>query len=339
MTSLPTQQKAIIFNTDTHEISLTTSAPIPETQEELLIKVHCTAITNGELTWAPFVNWPKHHVPCYDVSGVVLSVPKGSLPSHQFKTGDRVYGRIAAGREGSARQYATILPGEASLMPQNLTFPEASTVPMSAHTAWQALFEHGLITGSFTHASVPHIDDAGRPVLGQAEGKRVLILGAAGGVGIMAVQFAKLAGAYVVGTASGKNRNFLDSLRIDELIDYTKTSVAEYVSGGNDKFDLVLDFVGGSSMLDGWNGVKVNGVYVSVVPGFTEPPTGVVEGVRSKWFVMDARAEELAQISKFFDKGLLQTSVDSIWQLDEFEHAFAKTASGHARGKVVLQVE
>jgi NADPH:quinone reductase-like Zn-dependent oxidoreductase len=215
---------------------------------------------------------------------------------------------------------------------------EASSVPMSAHTAWQALFEQGLLTGSFE--KVPQVDEEG-VVRGSelAKGKRVLVLGAAGGVGLHAVQFAKLAGAWVAGTASEKNQAFLEGLGIDEVVDYRKMSVGEYVDGNEEKkFDLVLDCVGGKSMLDGWYGVKTRGVYVSVVPGFKEPEGGKPEGVRSVWFVMEARGKELEEIGKFYTKGLVRTSVDSVWGLEDFEKAFAKTASGHARGKVVIKV-
>lgn len=330
-----THQRAVVFNTATNKLSFTREAPIPEPGEELLIRVHSTAITNGELTWAPFCNWPENHIPCYDVSGTVIAL---SESSKGFQIGDKVYGRVYANREGTAREYATILPSEATLVPKGLSMLDASSVPMSAHTAWQALFEQGLLTGSFTPTSVPHVDASGKAVLGQAKGKRVLVLGAAGGVGLLAVQFAKLAGAYVAGTASGKNEGYLKQLGIDEVIDYTKISVQEYAAQGNAKFDVVFDCVGGRSMLDGWNGVTDNGAYISVVPGFKEPEGGKPAGVRSAWFVMEARGEELARIGKFFEKGMLKSTVDSVWKLEEFEGAFAKTASGHARGKVVFKI-
>jgi NADPH:quinone reductase-like Zn-dependent oxidoreductase len=337
MFDIPKQQKAVIFNTKTNRLSFTNSAPVHVSAEELLIKVHSTAITNGELTWGSFLNWPEEQIPCYDVSGTVLSLPTASATSSNFKEGDKIYGRIMANRKGAAQEYANILPSEAALIPNGLDMDRAACVPMSAYTAWQAIFEKGLLTGSFSPTSVPHINSAGEIYLGQAKGKRVLILGAAGGVGMLAVQFAKLAGAFVAGTASGTNEEFLKSLNIDEVIDYTKLSVAQYVSS-NQKFDIVLDCVGGKSMLDGWTGVKDDGVYVSVVPGFTEPEGGKPVGVRTEWFVMEPRSEELASISKFFEKGMLKTNVDSVWKLEDFDKAFKKTATGHARGKVVLRV-
>jgi NADPH:quinone reductase-like Zn-dependent oxidoreductase len=338
MPGLPQTQKAIIFNTTTNSLSFSDSAPLPPSsisETEHLIAVHSTAITNGELTWAPFVNWPELHVPCYDVSGMILTAVAGS----KFQPGQKIYGRIMANREGTGRQYATILPSETSLVPQGLDMVEAASIPMSALTAWQALFEQGLLTGKYEQDAVPHVDGEGKVVGGQAKGKRVLVLGAAGGVGTMAVQFAKLAGAFVAGTASVKNKAYLEELGADEVVDYTKISMEEWVGGdATKKFDVVFDCAGRKSMLDGWNAVKENGAYISVVPGFTEPEGGKPAGVRTAWFVMVSRGEELEEISKFIEKGLVKGAVDSVWKLEEYEQAFAKTASGHARGKVVLKV-
>lgn len=247
---------------------------------------------------------------------------------------------MGASREGTAREYATILPSETARVPQGIGMLEAATVPMSAHTAWQAVFEKGLLTGDF--AKVPYVDETTREIVGKelAKGKRVLVLNAAGGVGLHAVQFAKLAGAWVVGTGSAKNEEWLKGLGADEVVDYRKTSIKEYVGGDDSKkFDLVFDCVGGNSMLDGWNGVKEEGgVFISVVPGFREPEGGKPAGVRSEWFVMEARGKELEHIGKFITKGVLKTAVDSVYELEGFEEAFGKTASGRARGKVVLRV-
>jgi NADPH:quinone reductase-like Zn-dependent oxidoreductase len=336
MSNFPSRQKAIIFNTTTTStLTLSTTFPLPTPTNEHIIKVHSTAITNGELTWGSYVNWPVEHIPCYDVSGTVLT-PVTNSP---FRVGQKVYGRIMANREGTARQYATILPSETALIPKGLGMEEASSIPMSALTAWQALFEKGELTGSYSATSIPHVNADGEIVGGQAEGKRVLILGATGGVGLMAVQFARLAGAFVAGTASKRNFSYLKSLGIDEAIDYTKMSMEDWIAGDEGrKFDLVFDCVGGQSMLDGWNAVRSDGTYISVAPGFEEPEGGKPAGVKSTWFVMESRGSELGVISKFIEKGLVKGCVDSVWEMERFEEAFAKTATGHARGKVVIKI-
>jgi NADPH:quinone reductase-like Zn-dependent oxidoreductase len=336
--TLPTHQKSILFNVETNALSLDPNAPLPpQSTTEHLIRVHSTAITTGELTWAPFVNWPNPHIPCYDVSGTILT----SVANSPFKPGDRVFGRVDAGREGTAREFAHILPSEAAIVPEGLGLLEACTVPMSALTAWQALLEHGLLSGSFER--VPRLDDKTGEVVGRdvAAGKRVLVLGAAGAVGGFAVQFAKLAGAFVAGTASGSNAAFLRELGVDEVLDYTKISVGEWVGEGKErKFDLVFDCVGQKTMLDGWNGVKGDGTFISVAPGFREPEgeEKKFEGVRKKWFIMDSRGQELEGLGKLVGEGIVRTRVDSVFPLEEFEEAFKRTGTGHAKGKVVFKV-
>jgi NADPH:quinone reductase-like Zn-dependent oxidoreductase len=202
--------------------------------------------------------WGEYQVPCYDVSGTILT----AVPGSKFKVGDEVYGRVMANRPGTARQYATILPGETAKVPGGLRggLVEAASIPMSALTAWQALFEHGNLTGSYLPSDLPHIDASGNLVGGQATNKRLLVLGAASSVGRMAVQFAKLAGAYVVGTASKANEGVLKELGVDEVIDYHSVRMKEWVSGSpSRKFDLVFDCAGGESMRDGWGAVREDG--------------------------------------------------------------------------------
>ncbi|KAF2204145.1 NAD(P)-binding protein [Delitschia confertaspora ATCC 74209] len=336
--TLPKAQKAIIFNTKTNILSLKLDHCLPLINPTShLIRVHSTAITNGELTWAPFTDWPVEHVPCYDVSGTII-IPAANS---KFKEGERVYGRIYAQREGAAAEYASLLDSETARVPGGLTMEEAASVPMSGLTAWQALFEPARGNLSYPNEP-PYVNNAGELLNPNvAAGKKILILGAADAVGAFAVQLAKLAGAYVVGTASGRNESFLRGVGIDEVIDYTKTSIQEYIVGQEDrKFDFVFDCVGGKSMLDGWHAVKSHGAYVSIVPGFEEEPKKVVrpENVRSGFFVMDSRGEELEQIGRFIEKGLVKTGVDSVWKIEKYREAFERTGTGHARGKVVFRV-
>ena len=336
-TPLPATQHALLLNTKTTTLTLSTTHPLPApTPTSLLIRVHSTAITSGELTWGPaglnLIPWPALQIPCYDVSGTVVY-----SPSKSFKTGDKIHARVMADRQGAACEYASVLVSEAARVPGGMGMLDAASVPMSAHTAWQGVFDKGLLMTGMS--GVPYVNGAGEAVLGQAKGKRVLILGAAGSVGSLAVQFAKLAGAWVVGTASSKDTAYLEDLGIDQVVDYTSTSMAQYVAGGGQKFDVVFDCVGGEAMLDAWNAVKEGGAYPSVVPGFKELEDGKPAGVRSEWFVMEARGEELSAIGKFFEKGMVRgVRVDSVWKLEEFEEAFGKVTGGKARGKVVFRV-
>lgn len=241
-------------------------------------------------------------------------------------------------REGTAREYAEILPGEAAGVPSGVGMVDAAALPMSALTAWQGIFEKGLLTGEFSATSVPRVNGDGEVLGGElARGKRVLVLNAAGGVGIQAVQFARLAGAYVAGTTSQRNAAFVEGLGA-EVVNYTVTTMKDWIRGEDGrKFDLVFDCVGGEAMLGGWDAVKEGGVYVSVVPGFKEPGGGKPKGVRSEWFVMESRGEELERIGKFYERGLVKGWVDSVWRVEQFKEAFERTATGRARGKVVIR--
>lgn len=108
---------------------------------------------------------------------------------------------------------------------------------MSALTAWQAVFEKGqLVSPDYSMGSLPRISKEGEFLGDQAKGKRVLVLGAAGGVGVFACQFARLAGAYVVGTASTGNKEFLRGLGVDEVVDYREMSMGEWVGGDEVRF-------------------------------------------------------------------------------------------------------
>jgi len=325
-TPLPKTQPTLLLDTTTATLSLSPAYPVPTpSPTEHLIHIAASAICNGELTWGPFVAWPEQHVPVFDICGTILTEVQGS----PFRTGDSIFGRIAAGREGAGREYATILPSETALKPKTLGAVEAATVPMSALTAWQALFEHGELAKPSA--------EGGRAV--ENEGKRVLVLAASGGVGMWATQLAKLAGAEVVGTCSSRNAEFVLGMGADAVVDYTATSVEAWVEGDEKrKFDVVFDCAGGRSREDGWRVVRKGGRFVSIVPGYKEPEGGVADGVRGLFFILESRGEQLAVISRLIEKGLLKTVVDSVWSLEEYKEAFAKVASGHTRGKVVFKI-
>jgi NADPH:quinone reductase-like Zn-dependent oxidoreductase len=321
--TLPANMKAVVFDTETNTLALETQ-PVPTPgKDELLIKVHSVAVTKGELTWGAFVKWPKKQVTTYDVTGTVVAAPSDS----SFKVGDEVYGRVDATRQGSAREYATILESETAMRPKNLTVEEAAAVPMSALTAWQALF---------TQAGLKEPDETG--TAGVEKGKRVLITAASGGVGMLGVQFAKLSGATVVVSCGAKNRDFMLGLGADDVIDYKTTTLTGWV--GNDeskKFDVVFDCAGGKTLEEAWFVVKEGGVLVNIAPVFKEPDSGVPKGVKGWFFIMTADGKMLSRISEFIERGQIQTMYDSVFSFEDFQKAFDRTASGQTKGKVVLK--
>ena len=178
-------------------------------------------------------------------------------------------------------------------------------------TAWQALFDTAALN----------------------KGQRILIHGAAGGVGSFAVQLAKWKGAHVIGTASGRNQAFLRELGVDEPIDYEKTRFEDVVRD----VDVVLDTLGGDTQNRSWKILKKGGILVSIVA----PPSAdeaAKHGVRSAFFSAHPSSSQLSEIAKLVDAGKLKPVVETVLPLSGARRAHELNETGHARGKIVLKV-
>lgn len=289
-------------------VSFTESAaqPTPSQSGQYLIRVHATAITANELVWNETLS-STYPIPGHDVSGTIVSVPEASS---DFKIGDEVFALIAFDRDGAAAEFVVVEAQELARKPAHLGYEEAAAIPLSALTAWQALF---------THATLE-------------EGQSVLVLGAAGGVGTIAVQLAYWKGARVVGTCSAGNKSeFVKSLGAHEVVDY-KTRKVE------GKFDVVLDCVGGETQQEGWGNVKDGGILVSVAEAVQEKKKEQFPGIRSRFFIVEPDGRQLGQIGELIDKGSIKPVVDSIFDLEDGKAAFELLAMGRALGKIVLRV-
>lgn len=213
---------------------------------DALLRVHATAITPAELTWAEtYSNCDGSEglptIPGHEVSGVVESVADGVS---KLLIGDEVYALTSFCRDGSAAEYVAVRAADLAPKPRTLSHVQAAAVPLSALTVWQAFFDHA------------HL----------ASDQRVLIHGAAGGVGTFAVQIAHWCGAYVIGTASAKNRDFLLRLGADEVIDYHQVRFEQAVCD----VDVVLDTIGGETRERSWQVLKPTGILVSLPGPITE---------------------------------------------------------------------
>ena len=213
-----------------------------------------------------------------------------------------------------------------ALRPQRLSWVKTATVPLSAITAWQALFEHAGV-GGLTDPS--------------AAGKRVLINAAAGGVGVWLVQLARIAGLHVVAQiGSAKNEKFIKDLGASETVNYKDESLKTWAQRV-EQVDIVIDSLGGNTLEDAWFCVKDGGALISIV----EPPEGKrptclkSKIVKNEFFIMRPDGEQLAQISNLLDKGLCEAVVDSVWGFEDYKGAFERLDGGHANGKVVIKVD
>jgi NADPH:quinone reductase-like Zn-dependent oxidoreductase len=177
--SIPKTMRAILQPDRESKSLILTTRPVPiprPDSEEHLIQVHTTALTNGELLWPK--NFPvpepndKELIPCFDFAGTVITAP----PTSPFHPGDEVCARTNYNRAGCGREYTIAITDELALRPRSFTWAESATVPMSAQTAWQALFVHaGLVA---------------EPGEG-AQGKRIFVTAASGSVGTWVVQLAR----------------------------------------------------------------------------------------------------------------------------------------------------
>ncbi|KFY82113.1 hypothetical protein V500_10821 [Pseudogymnoascus sp. VKM F-4518 (FW-2643)] len=327
--AIPKVQKAIIQpDVQSTDVILVTDHPVPTpkpSSTEHLIRVHTTAITNGELLWEK--NFPipaefsatKIMVPCNDVTGTVITAPESS----PFQPGTEVYARSNYYRTGCAREYSILLTEEMAKRPQRLTWAESATVPMSAETAWQALFvQAGL-----------------EPKAGSAKGKRIFITAASGAVGTWIVQLAKWAGAEVIGTCGPNNVEWVESLKADTVLDYTKTNVKEWAGVEGNKVDLVIDCFGGKSLEDAWWVVKDGATLISIYqPPEQKKPAGVEGNITNFFFIMESKGDQLQKVTELIDSGFGKVALDSSFPIDQFQEAFAKLKSGKTKGKVVIDL-
>jgi NADPH:quinone reductase-like Zn-dependent oxidoreductase len=194
--------------------------------------------------------------------------------------------------------------------PKQIDFDIAASVPVGALTAWQGIFDHGKL----------------------ASGQRILITGASGAVGSMAVQLAKVKGAYVVGTGSGRNEKFVRGLGVDEFIDYKKATFEEEVSN----VDVVFDTVGGDTQEQAFQTLKRGGSLVSTVNPPSEEKAKELSVTGAMVFMMP-KADQLAEINRLVESGKLKVRVATVLPLEEVKKAHQLSASGHADGKIILR--
>src|SRR5579859_1967720 len=248
---------------------------------EVLVRVYATGVIATELEWDETYETTAGDpralpIPGRDLSGVVEEVGSGVTT---LVKGSEVYAMLGYGRDGAEAEFTLTLPDELVPKPRTLDFVQAAAVPLTALTAWQAFFDHASLVA----------------------GQTVLIHGAAGGVGVFAVQLAHWAGAQVIATASARNRDFLHELGANEVIDYTTTRFEDVVQ----EVDLVFDTVGGDTLQRSWQVIKPGGVLVSIVS--PQLPADVAKGhdARFAWFIVEPNREELIQIGTLIDAGHL----------------------------------
>ncbi len=283
--------------------------PVPGPREAL-VRVHAAGV--NPVDWKIREGRRRDRalpvIPGWDVAGVVEEVGKRVT---EWKKGDAVYSRPDISRDGAYAEYIAIEASELARKPKSVDFITAAAIPLAALTAWQSLFDAG----------------------GLSSGQRVLIHAAAGGVGHFAVQLAKWKGAYVIGTASEKNHDFLREIGADEAVDYEKTRFEKVVRD----VDMVFDTMGGDTQDRSWQTLKKDGILVSIIH---HPDEDVVSknSARAKYVFVQPDQAELTKIAELVDAGKVKPHLQTVLPLTEARRAHELSETHHTRGKIVLKV-
>jgi NADPH:quinone reductase-like Zn-dependent oxidoreductase len=274
---------------------------------DALVQVRAASFTPTELTWPLWTDRAGHDrgplIPAHEGSGIVAALGYGTAG---VSVGDEVYGLIDGYRDGWAAEYVTIEARSLAPKPTTVDLIEAAAIPQAGLTSWQALFDHG------------HLES----------GQTVVIHGASGGVGSIAVQLARWAGARVIGTGRAGARQRVLELGADEFVDVERNGWEAAVG----EVDLVYDAIGGDVLARSPAIVKPGGALVSVMA----PPQTERGDIRTVHFVRDPSGAQLREVTRLVDEGRLRPQVGAVYPLADAREAFMAKSTQHIPGKVVL---
>jgi NADPH:quinone reductase-like Zn-dependent oxidoreductase len=311
--------------------------PIPEPKPgEVLVRVHAVGVNPPDwyvregMPDVPPEVMPRPDLPLIpgtDVSGVVAAVAPGV---EDLAVGDEVFGILRfPGLESSAyAEYVTAPASDLAHKPAHLDHVQAAGAPMAGLTEWQFLIALG-----HDHPS-PFQAEQHRPVpLGA--GTTVLVNGAAGGVGHVAVQLAKWRGARVIAVASGPHESFLHDLGADEFVDYTENRPEDVTHD----VDLVLDTVGGPESHRLLRTLQRGGALFPVYFAEYDAEETARLGVTTSGTQVRSSGAQLAELGALLDAGIVLVGIDSTFALADAAKAHERAAQGHIEGKIVLTVD
>jgi NADPH:quinone reductase-like Zn-dependent oxidoreductase len=296
----------VIHETGGPEVLRVENVPTPEPEEgQVLVRVHAASV--NPIDWKNRRGGRPSQLPLIlgnDISGTIEVSRAGELAQ-----GEEVFG-FALG--GAYAEYARSGPGALARKPAGITHEQAAALPVAGLTAWQALFDRA----------------------GLERGQSALIVGAAGGVGHLAVQFAKRAGARVTGTGSSRNREFVLGLGADEYVDYTRQDVRDVVGD----VDVVLDTVGGEVTETLVAVLGQGGILVTIA---SAPPEEAARarGARAELVFSRPSPEQLARIAGMVEAGEIHVELAEVLPLAEVGRAHELSESGHTRGKIILTID
>jgi NADPH:quinone reductase-like Zn-dependent oxidoreductase len=307
-------------------------------ENDVLVEIHSAGVDqlDSKIRKGEFKLILPYKVPFtlgHDVAGVVTKLG-GSVS--KFKVGDEVYARPADHRIGTFAEYMSINENDLASKPRNLSMEEAASIPLVGLTAWQALIEKGNLK----------------------KGQKVFIQAGSGGVGTFAIQLAKHLGATVATTTSTANIDLVKSLGADIVIDYKKDDFETILKD----YDVVLNSQDARTLEKSLHILKPGGKLISISG---PPDVDFAKEIGSSWLVklilkilssrvkkkakrlgvsysflfMRAQGEQLRQITKLVDSGVIKPVMDKVFPFEQTNEALAYVEAGHAKGKVVVKVK
>ena len=287
--------------------------PIPEpADDEVLVRVQGASVNpvDYKIRGGGYPRVKADQLPMTlgrDIAGVI---DRCGRAVQDFAMGDAVYAMLPSDRGGYA-EFVTVKASACARKPERLDAIQAAAVPLAGLTAWQGLFDQG----------------------GLQAGQTVLIHGASGGVGHLAVQFARARGATVIATARAEDRPFLKGLGATEVIDYKAQKFEDEVTS----VDVVFDLVAGSTQDRSWSVLREGGALVSTLQA-PSAEKAAEHHAKAAHYMAEPNGAELTEIARLIDAGEVMPVIDRTYALPEAAEAERRLETEHVRGKIVLEV-
>jgi NADPH:quinone reductase-like Zn-dependent oxidoreductase len=281
--------------------------PVPAIGD-VLVKVHACGFTASELYWPLYTDRAGRDraplIPGHEFSGVVVGLGYGTAG---VAVGDEVYGLIDGYRDGAAAELIAIEARDVAPAPTTVDHLEAASLPQAGLTSWQALFDHGRLQ----------------------PGQTVMVHGAAGAVGSIAVQLAAAKGVRVIGTGRAGVRSPVLELGADEFVDLEQADWPDHA----EPVDVVFDTIGGDVLARSAAVVRPGGALVSVA----EPPPADRDDIRAIFFIRNPSGAQLVELAELVDAAKIRPQVGAVYPLADARPAVTAKSQGGIPGRVLLQ--
>ncbi len=311
---------AVIYEYGGPEVFQYEEIPQPEIGEhEVLVEVHAASVNpvdwkqrNGNHKLFLKARFPI--IPGYDISGRII---KCGSEVRNFKDGDQVFCRLTRRFGGAFAEYASATESALSLKPDNMDHIHAAAIPMAGQTALQALRDKGRI----------------KP------GQKIMIIGAAGGVGHYALQLSRIFGAETTAVCSSRHDKLMALLKPDHYIDYNK----EDYLGGEKCYDIIFDAAGVKSFLSCKKILVPGGIYITVLPRpkllFHKIIALFSKGKKVRSLIQKSQGLDLEVLKKLVEEEKLISVIDSIHPLDKVSEAHKRAEAYSTEGKIIIKVK